>query len=336
MEQRVGLQLVSQIDSSVKLGMVVTRPLFGVLVLGALLFGAAPAQASDHSVLIKMLEDGNSFRVRARAAMALGRTKDGSAVGALERGLSDPHAAVRAACATALGRVGTASSVPRLRSATSDQSPRVVEQAKIALRMIATRDSLARGSSATPAAVVATPRESRLEGARFAVVLGEVRNRSGFQGRDLALLVHDRMFYELDQMPQVAVFKLAEMDGRLLRQIRARKIHIFRVEGNLTTIEATLSSAGHRVRAEVSLLLLDEPERILRSMLRGAATGMEEPRGPEASQRRLLARQAITGAVRSAVTNAKRAIEAASIKRDLGMGGDIRAEASLSHPVRRR
>lgn len=291
------------------------------------------ASANDHAVLLRMLAEGNSFRVRARAAMALGRTGDEKVSGALERALLDRHAAVRAAAATALGRVGTRRSVPALRAAAADDSSRVSEQAKIALRMIAERDSLQRGSSlAATQSVTATPVEQRLKGARYAVVIGEVRNRSGFQGSDMSRLLHDRMLYELDRMPRVAVFKLAEMNERLARQIRARKIHIFRVEGNITTVEAGLTAGNHSVRAEVSLLLLDEPERVLRSMMRGAATGMEEARGPQSSQRRMLARKAITGAVRSAMTNAPAAIEAASIKRDLGMGQDIRAEASLSLP----
>ena len=79
---------------------------------------------------------------------------------------------------------------------------------------------------------------------------------------------------------------------------------------------------------------MDEVERTLRSMMRGAATASEQPRGLRTVQQQEIARKTLKSAVRSAMSNAMQAIEAAAIRRDLGMG-DIRAEAALAKPRRR-
>ena len=69
------------------------------------------------------------------------------------------------------------------------------------------------------------------------------------------------------------------------------------------------------VRCEISLLLLDEPARNLRSVLKGAATGVEPPLDPSASaaaQERRLTRRALDGAVKSALADAWATLEGAS------------------------
>src|SRR5689334_14323231 len=96
------------------------------LLVGLLL--GSTAQAEDSSALVELLGHARSFRVRARAALALGHEGDERAVGALETALTgDPHAAVRAASAVALAEIGTHRSVPALREAARDGSPAVVE-----------------------------------------------------------------------------------------------------------------------------------------------------------------------------------------------------------------
>jgi hypothetical protein len=299
----------------------------------ALLLPAPAVVADDGGVLIKMLDDGHSFRVRARAALALGRVADDAATAALERALRDPHAAVRAAAASALGRVGARRSVPALRAATADRSGRVAGQAKEALRQIARRQAAAGeddgGALVQPAAPVASI-DQRVMNARRAIVLGEVRDESGRATPELTALLQERMRHELSRLPHVAVFSLDEMHDGVTRRLEVRRVKVFRMEATLKKMEPHLSSTTHSVRAEVSLLLLDEPERVMRSMLRGAATGVEEPRGSEVAQRRLLARKAISSAVRSAVSNAAEAIDNAAAKRELGPASDIRAAASLN------
>jgi len=297
------------------------------LVVVLLLLPGRSALAEDDHVLARLLRDADSFRVRARAALALGHTGDERALGPLESALLDPHAAVRAAAASALGEIGTRRSVGPLRRAAGDASTLVAAQAKQALRRIAARETIGR---AVPEAVAAPSRPPpALDSVRYAVVLGDMRNRTELAGDDVAVLLGERIDQELRKLDYVAVFSLAEMTESVAHELARRKLPTFRIEGNLNRVESDLGADQYRVRCEVSLLLMDEPERTLRSMMKGAATSTEQPRGERASQHGLLARKTVKSAVRSAMGNALQAIEAAAVRRDLGMG-DIRAEASLA------
>ena len=67
------------------------------------LLGSAPSRAQDAGELLRLLQDSQSFRVRARAALALASVPgDPRSAAALEGALIDAHAAVRAAAATAV------------------------------------------------------------------------------------------------------------------------------------------------------------------------------------------------------------------------------------------
>lgn len=108
---------------------------------------AAPAEAApsaDESVrrldagtveqLALALAQNGSFKVRATAAVALGRLGDPRGLHALTSALTtDPHYAVRAAAASALGRVKHPDSVKALLRALRDPDPMVRSQAKDAL-----------------------------------------------------------------------------------------------------------------------------------------------------------------------------------------------------------
>lgn len=294
--------------------------------------GAALAQ--DQSTLLTLLRDGSSFRVRARAALALARTGDERAVSGLEAALRDVHVTVRSAAATALGRIGSRRSVPALRAAASDPSPQVSEQAKSALQAIAAREAIAR---ALPARVRSSPRAARpsLARVRYAVVLGEMRNRSAIGDPDVARWLAERIGDELRKLPRMAVFALDDMNEAVAHELARRKIPTFRIEGNLSRAETVVAGGEHKVRCEVSLLLLDEPERTLRSQMKGAASVSAAPRGPRDVQARELVRRTLAGAVHSATASAAQAIEAAAVRRHVGTG-DIRAEASLAPKPRRK
>ena len=296
----------------------------------------APARAEDHTVLVRLLEDAHSFRVRARAALALGSSDHGAddaTVTALEGALRDPHAAVREAAAATLGRVGSRRSVAALRRASSDAAAPVSAQAKNALREIAARETL---TAASPRVVVApieptAPAHVQLDRVRYVLVIGEMRNRAAHGGRELETVLAARVLDELRQLPYVAVLTLAQMTEQLSDEIQRRKLPAFRIDGTIGSVETTQVQDEQRMRCEVSLLVMDEPDRTLRSMLKGAATGSEQLRGAREAQLRTLAHKALKGAVRSALGNMLEAVEAASIRRDLGLN-DLRAEASLDHP----
>lgn len=90
--------------------------------------------ASAVEQLAMTLARNGSFKVRATAAVALGRLGDPRGLPALTAALNtDPHYAVRAAAASALGRVPHADSVSALLRALRDHDPMVRSQARDAL-----------------------------------------------------------------------------------------------------------------------------------------------------------------------------------------------------------
>jgi HEAT repeat protein len=104
--------------------------------LALLLLSAAPATANADAVnqLTELLTTNSSFKVRATAAVALGRLRQGEAipplVGALE---TDRHYAVRAAAASALGHVRRIEAVKPLLTALRDDDPDVRDAAGASL-----------------------------------------------------------------------------------------------------------------------------------------------------------------------------------------------------------
>ena len=95
----------------------------------------APLPPSD---LVRLLEDRDA-RVRARAALAVGRVGLSEGIAALTRSLSDPDVQVRQASAFAMGLIGDAEARPALLQALTDASPIVQGRAAEALGLIGDR-----------------------------------------------------------------------------------------------------------------------------------------------------------------------------------------------------
>jgi hypothetical protein len=297
----------------------------------------APASAQDAGALLTMLTNAESFQVRARAALALSHSDDVRAPAALEAALLDSHAAVRAAAANALGQVATHRAVPGLRKATSDGAPIVANAAKAALRAIAAREAIDHAvtgvrQGASTASDETLGRGARqhasLQQMRYAVVVGEVRDRSGTHAPSLTPYLAERIAISLRELPHIAVFSLSEMTEEVADQLARRKLPLFRVEANLTQLQQTRVLGDYKTRCEVSLLLMDEPDRTLRSALKGAASSSEQPRGEPVLQADRIAHKTLANAVQSALANAVQAIESAASQRSSG-GTDAAAEATL-------
>jgi HEAT repeat protein len=114
------------------------RPFASGLLSAALLLGASlPAMAVGTSEGRARLETAlheESFKVRAAAAVALGRMGDDEAVVALSKAIErDDHYAVRAAAAGAIGRIGASRGVAALLYALTDENAFVREEAREAL-----------------------------------------------------------------------------------------------------------------------------------------------------------------------------------------------------------
>ena len=94
----------------------------------------APASSEGFTRLVDALQGGSSFRVRATAAVALGRMQDGRAVPVLAQAIKDDDSyAVRAAAAAALGRLNDAAAIPPLLDALHDTDEVVRNEASDAL-----------------------------------------------------------------------------------------------------------------------------------------------------------------------------------------------------------
>ena len=82
------------------------------------------------------------------------------------------------------------------------------------------------------------------------------------------------------------------------------------LDGNLVRVDAQRGRSELSVRCEVSLTLVEEGN--LRGMLTGAATGSEPPRRATREQTQRLAEQALSAAVRSAMSDAPSALARAT------------------------
>jgi len=104
---------------------------------------SAPAAAEGIGRLVDALQSGETFKVRATAAVALGRMGDGRALGPLSEALRrDDSFAVRAAAAAAIGRLGDAAGLPALFAALGDREQYVRTEAEEALARFHTLEHL--------------------------------------------------------------------------------------------------------------------------------------------------------------------------------------------------
>jgi len=255
----------------------------------------------------------------------MGNSHDPALVGPLSRALRDSNPAVRAAAATALGRIGSPTALPALRAAGNDTSAAVRAQVERSIRTVTgapSTDSSA-GSIAPrtgggggfigPHISVAPAGGAIPWGMiRYVVLVGSLENRSGYAGDSMAQVFRSEVEQNLRLVRGVAVLNAGSgLDGRTEREIRRRRLPKLRVDGNLARIDRRSQGRELVVRCEVSLMLMDEPDRILRGMLSGAATGSDALRGPRRTeQERRLAEQALAGAVRSAISGVPRALAA--------------------------
>lgn len=285
------------------------------LLIGALLVVGAPQQAlaEPSAVLARMLKEGRNFRVRTRAAVALGRSGDPRQVLPLVRALHrDPHPAVRQAAIVALNAL--AAPVGRyavVQASRRDRSDRVRAKALAALRT---------WRAPTEAAPVRTnPRSPRPDASplrrdgespdwqrvRHAVVVGDVSNRSGRFGGALVARTKRQLRRELGVRPAVVV---VEPGTRTDAVADERELPRYRIDANVSRLERSLVPGQMQVRCEVTLIMMDEPGRSIRSVMRGAATSMGPLEDNPLAQERKLAVVAVDRALASAVENAMRAL----------------------------
>ncbi len=169
---------------------------------------SAPAAAEGLGRLVGALQSGETFKVRATAAVALGRMADARALPALTDALrGDDSFAVRAAAAAAIGRLGDAGGIAALYDALRDPERYVHDEARDALArfhspkyLLSFRDALRSDDVRVRLAAVAAYGEVMREPDSTIGVASQVMNALGDDddevaaaaGRALAALPHDR------------------------------------------------------------------------------------------------------------------------------------------------
>jgi hypothetical protein len=267
--------------------------------------------AEDTQVLTRMLRDSKNGDVRARAAAAIGWRRDLEKRPELESALADRQPVVRAAAARALGRIGSRASLTPLQEVVHDRVKMVASEALQAIQNIESQSpaqpvATAEGDDATPALIeIATsPR------ARFGLMVGEMRNQSEYVEAELVHSLGSAVERTLRGLNEVAVFGTAHVEQ--VRAAQARGLGVFRMDGSVTSLSATTLDGQLWMHCEVLLLVMDRATGLLRSVLKGAARGVEVPTTEIAQQKRTMAQRIVGAAVRSALRDA-----------DVALGGSL-------------
>jgi HEAT repeats len=247
---------------------------------------ASSASARDNVVLENLLRDCRDYRVRVRAAEALGRTQSPAASGPLAAALADKHPAVRLAAATALGQLGAADALPALRACMRDPSPAVAKRARSSVAQIEF-DQKRRGLAPVVRRTV-----------RYGVYVGELRDRSAARQQGMLPVLAN----SLDE-------ELRAVDGaQLIDSGRPEGVPVYRVDGSIMDTDRALLEDKVTAHASVALLLTDDSNQTLRIVFKGAATTIEDldHRGRDQPER--VAQLAMARAVRAALRNASSAM----------------------------
>lgn len=293
-------------------------PVFIVVLVCTWLIGpVSVVSAQETRTLLRVLNRGGDFRARAQAAFALGNLRSERSVPSLVRSLRDRHPAVRAAAATALGRIGNPRAAAALVEARGDSSHSVRVQADQALGRINANTvpsgTRRRGNSPSTGvypAISVIPSANRIAWprVRYVITIGELENSSGFRGSDLTSSFQRELRRQLQVLRGVAVFSSPEaLDRRAQQEIHERQLPQLQLNARIARVRRSRRGGDLSIRCEVALMLLEQGS--IRGELRGAATGSApHRRNQRGEQEAALAERALSGAIRSAMTNAREAI----------------------------
>lgn len=264
----------------------------------AVLLAASSALAQRtveaHSPVVQMLRLSPDARTRAQAAITLARFPSPDAPAALRAALDDRAAVVRAAAAVTLAALNDAGSVAALRAHLGDRDANV-------------RDAVARalGRLETPSATAAfePPGAVDLARVRFLVRPGELADRERSDATRGALL-RDAVRASLYNRGTVALHP-GVLPAAAQRRLRTGSLRQFSLDGGLQAVRRVPSPGGDRLRAEVSLIIVAEPQHAIVGMVTGAASLPAPLSGDPGEQQRTEARL-----IGSAVQAALRDVEA--------------------------
>jgi hypothetical protein len=229
------------------------------------------AQDARSAYLIRLLRTGSMFRVRAQAALSLGRvTGDPQVVRALSEALADEHPAVRAASAASLERLADPAALDALRRAQNDREPSVRSAAQRAVRAL---EAIARRRPRTApvptSPTIDDPGGGSAGPARFYVGVGTPGTK--VSALDRATLASARAFMEgrVRAIDGVVVAPENEARAAADRVIRSRRLSGYYLDSSIVSVDERPDGS---VRAAVSVIVQTYPGRDIRVMLQGAAT----------------------------------------------------------------
>jgi hypothetical protein len=137
-------------------------------------------------------------------------------------------------------------------------------------------------------------------------MLGEMRNQSAVQDQHLVTALGTAVERGLKTFSNAVVFTPGQVEP--VRAARERGLGVFSLNGAVTSLEPSIFDGQLLVRCEVLLLVMDRPTGLLRTLLKGAARGVEVPNGEQGQQVRAMAPRVIEAAVQSAFRNAAAAL----------------------------
>lgn len=259
-----------------------------------LVMGPLTAEADARSdYLVRLLRTSNAFRVRAQAALSLGRVEnDPAVVRALSQSLADEHPAVRAASAASLEQLRDPSALAALRNASNDRDASVRTAVGRAIR------TLDRVASSRPRSTPVPDRGEPSGPARYYVGVG-MPGTSERVARQTLQSARDFIKSRVRGIDGVVVAPENESSGAARSVLRQRRLTGYYLDSSIVRVEA--SNGG--TRAVVSVIVNTYPGRDMRVILQGAAT-VQGASGASAE------RQAIEGALTGALRRLPQAFAA--------------------------
>lgn len=262
-----------------------------LLVIAALLFSSTLHADGREDYLLRVLGTSDAFRVRAQAALSLGQLeRTERSIAALERAVRDQHPAVRVSAITSLRRLESKQSLEVIARATKDRNKSVRKAALEAIESLKALGERQKG-----------PGEPR-----YLIAVGMPGAKAERVSRQM---LFDARIYLSEQLVQLEGVELAPDDlspAEVKAEIAKRRLHGFHLESSVVTLEPK----GPGVRAVVSIIVLSNPGRDMRGMLRGAATATGGY-SPETAE------QAIQGAFVGALRRLPTVLEAAKARGSL-------------------
>ncbi len=278
-----------------------------VALLGPVLLGIAVsvghAQTDRTQYFVDLLQTSTSFRVRAQAALALGRVPTSDAVrSALTRALRDDEPAVRAAAASAMERLADVQLLRALQAAVRSERDATVRAAE--RQAVASLERVASaGSSGSSSTSSGSSRPQPTGTPRYYVGIGMPGDNSATLNSAALRELREYLAGRVGGVEGVVLAPDNESASATTRALRRNRLIGYFVDASVVSIEE--GADGTTVR--VSVILATYPGRDMRAMLSGSA------RVPGTHGERAITR-GIQGAIQGALRRLPQAMQASEAR----------------------